>query len=103
MNGLTGEWIWVDDMRPAPEEFARHCKTYNQTIASLNYFMWCEGGIDVISLDHDLGEEKSGYDIAKYIVEEQIPIGAFAVHSANPVGAKNIRELLTHYGYKELI
>ena len=102
MYGLTGEWLWIDDKRPAPEPF-RHCRNYKSAIASINYFSTCEGGIDFISFDHDLGEKKSGYDIAKYIVEEHIPIGAFAVHSANPVGAKNIRELLTHYGYKELI
>jgi len=52
-------------------------------------------------LNHDLGEEKSGYDVAKYIVEYQLPIGSFRVHSMNPVGRRNIEQLLTHYGYKE--
>ena len=102
MNRLKGVSIWIDDIRPGLASYYK-CRTYAEAIATIDYFSKCEGGIDFISLDHDLGEEKSGYDIAKYIVEEQIPIGAFAVHSANPVGAKNIRELLTHYGYKELI
>ena len=100
MYSLDGEKIWIDDVRQAPEGF-RHCKTYAQAIASLEYFMLCEGGIDLVCFDHDLGEEKSGYDIAKYIVENQIPIGAFFIQSMNPVGAKNIRDLLIHYGYKE--
>ncbi len=57
-------------------------------------------------LDHDLGfdsdnKEYSGYDICKYIIENQIPIFGFHIHSMNPVGAQNMRQLLTHYGYKE--
>ena len=43
---------------------------------------------DAICLDHDLGEEKSGYDIAKYIVDRCIDEGKklpeFASQSANP-------------------
>ena len=52
--------------------------------------------------DHDLGVDKTGYDVAKYIVEHQIEIKGFKIHSANPVGRFNIRQLMTHYGYKEL-
>ena len=54
-----------------------------------------------ISFDHDLGwdekkneERKSGYDCAKWLVENKIPLMKFNVHSANPVGAENIRKLL---------
>lgn len=58
---------------------------------------------DIISFDHDLGTEKTGYDIAKYIVENNIPIReGFKIHSANPVGRFNISQLLNHYGYQEL-
>ena len=101
MNGLTGVWIWIEDLRPAPEHF-RPCRNYEQAIATILYFANCEGGIDFISFDHDLGEDKSGYDIAKFIVENHIPIGSYSVHSMNPVGRKNICELLDHYGYKQL-
>lgn len=63
-----------------------------------------------ISFDHDLGEEaaridgvlRTGYDIAKWMVNEVIHRNKdyitkdfkFNVHSANPVGAENIRGLL---------
>ena len=60
-----------------------------------------------ISFDHDLGEEdaKTGYDLAKWIVDYDIDHGGtkmsvdfkFNVHSANPVGAENIRCLLMNY------
>ena len=47
-----------------------------------------------ISFDHDLGTELSGYDVALWI-EEQCYFGnmrcpKWNVHSANPVGRKNI-------------
>ena len=52
-------------------------------------------------MDHDLGEEKSGYDIAKYIVDKCIDEGyilpQFASQSANPVGRANILGILNNY------
>ena len=73
----------------------------NDLEMSINEFLK-DDNYDIISLDHDLGEDKTGYDIAKYIVENQIKVGAVAIHSANPVGKFNINQLLTHYGYKVL-
>lgn len=62
---------------------------------------------DAICLDHDLGEEKSGYDIAKYIVDRCIDEGKklpeFASQSANPVGRENIITLLSNYKRHELL
>lgn len=76
---------------------------------------------DVITFDHDLGyekydtddsglivvvdatESKSGYDFAKWLVDFDLDTGSmpvnftFTVHSMNPVGAENIRSLLTKY------
>lgn len=59
-----------------------------------------------ISFDHDLGEnELTGYDLAKYIVERDLDENGkfipdnfgFTVHSANPIGKKNIEYLLNNY------
>lgn len=61
---------------------------------------WIEknGLPDKISFDHDLGEVKSGFDCAKWLVEYCLDfkknIPQFVVHSANPVGSLNIRQLL---------
>ena len=44
----------------------------------------------------------TGYDIAKYIIINQIKINVIAIHSANPVGRFNIEQLLSHYGYNIL-
>ena len=55
-----------------------------------------------ISLDHDLGIGGTGYDVAKFIVANSIEIAGFSVHSMNPVGNRNILELMLHYGYRQL-
>lgn len=92
--------LYVDDIR-FPEYFHQIgaeitvARTYDEAI------QYIDDSYDIISLDHDLGEDKTGYDIAKYIVENNIKIArGFKVHSANPVGKFNIEQLLTHYKYK---
>lgn len=58
-----------------------------------------------ISFDHDLGDEnaKTGYDFAKWLVDQDLDNNIiptefeFNVHSANPVGAANITNLLDAY------
>lgn len=96
--------IYVDDERAIPKvwqiaygENVILCCTYRQAINALQTYP--KIGRTLISLDHDLGEEKTGYDIAKYIVENKIPLTGFFCHSFNPVGKMNIIQLLTHYGY----
>ena len=103
--------IWVDDYRPEP---ALHggflgkdldniivCKTFRSAIDTLNKMQKKEStDIIYISLDHDLREKHTGYDIAKYMVENEIYVDGFYCHSMNPVGRSNINQLLTHYGYR---
>lgn len=63
------------------------------------------GAPGFIAFDHDLGEGKpTGYDFAKELVDRDLdgslglPRGfSYEVHSANPVGAANIRGLLDGY------
>lgn len=61
-----------------------------------------------IHFDHDLGEEsdiRTGYGVAKFLIEEDMfekddfitKDFVFRCHSANPVGKKNIEELLNGY------
>ena len=80
--------LYLDDLRPTPEGFER-VYSYEEFVAYL------------ISFDHDLGEEFSGYDCAKYLVDycldRQLPLPDFAVHSQNPVGKENIERLLNNF------
>ena len=58
-----------------------------------------------ISFDHDLGEGKNGYDIAKWMIETDldeegsfIPYDfEFYVHSQNPIGKENIEKSIGKY------
>lgn len=71
-----------------------------------NYKDFCElinnlGLPDFISFDHDLGEMKSGYDCAVYLVtycfeKKTSPTFQFFVHSQNPIGKLNIESLLNN-------
>ncbi len=63
--------VWLDDLRPMPEEYDYWAKNAYEMIGLL-----ISGNITFISFDHDLGyfhEEKeldpknTGYEVAKYI------------------------------------
>ena len=84
--------VYLDDERATPEGWHR---VYwpEEAIALLR-----TGMVEVISLDHDLGDDErgTGYDVVKWI-EEQVVINGFVppvirVHSAN-VSARTRMEL----------
>ena len=81
--------LFVDDIRNPSDSSWVIARTYKEAIAYLK-----TGNVCTISLDHDLGSKKTGYDIACYIEQEvtlhSISCPAWLVHSANPVGKANI-------------
>jgi len=52
-------------------------------------------------IDYENLEEKTGYDackwLCKYCLENDLPIPSYYVHSANPVGKKNIETYLENF------
>jgi len=88
--------LYLDDLRPTPEGFDR-VYSYEEFVAYLER----KGLPDFISFDHDLGEDLSGYDCAKYLVayclEHQRSLPDYQVHSQNPVGRENIERLLENF------
>jgi len=84
--------LFLDDMRN-PKEYGLHdvvwVKTYKDAIEQLK-----TGDVSWMSFDNDLGEEKTGYDVAKYIEEnvfhENLKCPEWQIHSANPKGRQNI-------------
>lgn len=96
-------YIYIDDMRQPFIHNAIWVKSYDEAVAAMGNL------VEVINMpitltidfDHDLGEEKTGYDFAKWLIEQNY-IGKFRIHSMNPVGASNIRQLLKHYGWTEI-
>lgn len=98
-------YLYVDDLRTPCGIDDDNCllviaRSYDETISVFEKYV--DRGIEfLVDLDHDLGEEKSGYDICKYIVENQIPLRSYRLHTMNPVGRHNMDQLLSHYGYKK--
>lgn len=86
--------LWIDDIRPVPEEYLEPyhiivARSYEEAIEKLLEFNY-----DCICLDHDLGEQKTGYDVCKYIIENNIKCDEYRIHTKNPVGRDNMYQLL---------
>lgn len=89
--------LWIDDLRPIPNHYIDNyhivtARSYNEAVHELHRFRY-----NIICLDHDLGEEKTGYDVCKYIIENNIPCDEYRIHTSNPVGRKNMTDLLSRY------
>ena len=107
-------YIYLDDVRENDTWFRQHLNTeywipcvvrsYDEAIHVLDHMRdyMSENETLILDLDHDLGETENGYDVCKWMVENEFPICYFHIHSMNPVGSANMRQLLTHYGYREI-
>lgn len=113
--------VYLDDVRTPIEEDWIVCRDYNDFVNKVS-----EIGLEniyMISLDHDLGEtaireyfknvktnyildyanihEKTGYDCAKWLVDEsmekEVDLPLIMVHSANPIGSSNIMGYINNY------
>lgn len=90
--------LWLDDMLDDPSSPDRHVPTgwVGAKTALQACRLLASGKITHISFDHDLGPSwaGSGYLVARFIEKlafnKKIPPLSWEIHSANPVGAKNI-------------
>lgn len=95
--------LYVDDIRnPVTDRDWHVVRTVDQAVNFILHY----GLPSYISFDHDLGPdpEPTGFDLAKWIVDASLDNRIvipddfkFNVHSANPVGRRNIESLLTGY------
>jgi len=86
-------YVWLDDERPAPDGWVH--------VRSVPLLMSLFPKVDVISLDHDLGkDELTGYDFLRWL-EVQVGMGRVTripeirLHTANPVGRKNMELVIS--------
>jgi len=97
--------LWVDDVRPTPDHLQNkgwcRARSFHEAITKLELMDYHE-----ISLDHDLASfygnrEMTGYDIVMWLVARKQQGGyvpsIIHVHSANPVGRKNIQDVVNQY------
>lgn len=91
--------IWVDDMRAVPEGYIG-AKSVKETIALIETIESQSGIIELLDLDHDLGDyAEFGGDAIKildYLVERKTfyPV---KIHTANPVGRANMERLIERF------
>ena len=96
--------LFLDDLRSPPPYTTEKwvvARSYDEAIEIIELY----GMPAYISFDHDLGDcVPTGCDLVKKLVEMSLdgvikfPDGfAYGVHSMNPVGAENIRNLMSNF------
>lgn len=115
--------IWVDDVRTPPAGYI-WCKTVNEAKkAIIDYEMYVSGALDeldfdnldmlsanddgtiFIDIDHDAGDYASdGGDYIKLLdwMEETGRTCTIRIHSMNPVGVQNMRNIIQKNRWKEI-
>ena len=112
--------IYLDDVRTPVDKDWTVVRNYDEFVSTVMYIGL--ENIELISLDHDLGEtamaewhrnvyhnytldynnitEKTGMDCAKWLVDQWLegsPVVEVVVHSANAIGSANIMGYINNY------
>jgi hypothetical protein len=89
--------LWIDDVRPAPDGW-EWAKNSEEAISLIDESMKTKNYFDMASFDHDLGWDDTTIRVAnmieKFAYDNKLPRIIWAVHSANPVGTKNLKMIL---------
>lgn len=89
--------LWIDDERNPPDNSWIIARTADNAMRLIGTGIFQE-----ISLDHDLGEEKTGYDVIchlEFLLNVKSLMFSFPdvirCHSANPVGRARIEQAIS--------
>ncbi len=91
--------IWLDDLRPVPQGY-EGVKSVNEAIALIEEAEKAGIDIEVLDLDHDLGDYYTdGGDAIKLLdwLAERETFYPVEIHTANPVGRENMERMLARY------
>lgn len=101
--------IWIDDVRTPPSKNWVWIKSTNE---ALRFIINHINEIEEVALDHDAGDYvNQGGDYINILNElerlsRKTPstfIGCkFSIHTANPVGAANMRRIIQKNGWREI-
>lgn len=81
--------IILDDRRYVPSNSPYNVvRNYEDCVDMLRLFR----KISFVSLDYDLGEAKSGYDVLVYMKENDIEVKHINIHSDHSVGVPKMKE-----------
>lgn len=103
--------LFIDDLRDAEKYYPGEGFIVVRSCGDAISYVQSHGLPQFVSFDHDLGDtesevEQTGYTFAKYLIEYMFDNNIkepfqYYVHSANPVGLKNIVSYLEN-GFKHL-
>jgi hypothetical protein len=86
--------LWIDDLRSPPDDDWHWVKTSSEAIEYLRFYPVC-----AISFDHDLGGDDTSMRVVDWIDNATnsglLPPFEWFIHSANPIGRRNIHTALT--------
>ena len=82
--------IILDDKRPMPEGPYNCVRTYEDCIELIDLFK----RVSFLSLDYDLGSDKTGYDVLVYMKEHSIEAEHMIIHSDLSIGVPRMREFI---------
>jgi hypothetical protein len=102
---MTANSLWIDDIRPIPSDLDHtewtSALTFHEAVFKLDTM-----NFDRVSLDHDLGSfygmrEMTGYYIVLWLADRKqqglhVPSEYF-IHSANPIGKRNMGLVIQEY------
>lgn len=96
--------LWIDDLRPAPPGYTelKSVKDAKACIVQCEYF---DLQIEVVDIDHDAGDYAArGGDYIKLLdwFEETGRSYPIHIHSMNPVGVQNMRNIIRRNNWQEV-
>ena len=83
--------VFLDDARPCPAGFTA-ARNFAECILLLEEFE-----VNVLSLDHDLGENKTGYDVAQWLVNHTRWPNEVFLHSSSLASRDKMYQLLVRH------
>lgn len=96
-NNIWTDWLHENLILDWGHAEITWVKRYSQFVVYIE-----EWGVpDIICFDHDLAEEKTGYDCVKYLCdycienEEELPVIVY--QTDNPVGKENMRKYIENF------
>lgn len=97
--------LWVDDVRPAPDDSYFWVMTTNAAKAEIRTSEIMGRRYELVDLDHDAGRfARDGGDYIKLLdwLEETGRNYPIRIHSMNPVGVENMRRIIQRNGWTEV-
>jgi hypothetical protein len=93
--------LWLDDLRPPPDETWTWCLTVEEAVVKIFFQRWLMRPVWThASLDHDLGPNAlEGVKLLDWMANFNLwPTEEITVHSMNPVGRETMLRLIDRYG-----